>query len=177
MKSKSIRKICLVAVFAAIIAALSLISIPTPFGLAVTLQTFAVAVSAFALGRAGTAATVSYVLLGVAGLPVFSGFSGGPGVLLGASGGFIWAFPSFAFILSLAVYVNKALSKAAVCLMALIILYFAGILQFMFITSTPAKTAVVAFALYFAKDILSVGAAYFLCVRIRPATLKFMQLK
>ena len=177
MKGKNIRTICLVALFAALIAVMSLISIPTPLGLAVTLQTFSIAVAAFTLGMSGTAATVCYILLGVAGLPVFSGFNGGPGVLLGASGGFIWAFPLFAFILSLAVYVNKIAVKIALCLLALVILYAVGVGQFMFVTEASAKTAIIAFLLYFAKDILSVGAAYFLCVRIRPVILKFIQLK
>ena len=37
-------------------------------------------------------AVAAYLLLGFAGLPVFSGFQGGPGVLLGATGGYILGF-------------------------------------------------------------------------------------
>lgn len=76
---------------AAIIAICSWISIPTavPF----TLQTFAVffILSLFG-GRKGTITIAVYILIGLAGLPVFSGFKGGPAVLLGPTGGYIVGF-------------------------------------------------------------------------------------
>lgn len=43
-------------------------------------------------GRRGTLAILAYLLLGLVGLPVFSGFQGGPGVLLGTTGGYILGF-------------------------------------------------------------------------------------
>ena len=94
MKSKvNIKKICVTAVFTAVIAALSQIAVPTPVGVSVTLQTFAIALTAFLLDtKCAVAATLCYVALGAAGAPVFTGFAGGAGVLLGASGGFIFGF-------------------------------------------------------------------------------------
>lgn len=80
-----------VAVGAALIAVCSWISIPmtVPF----TLQTFAVFFLMAALGgKRGTAAVLVYILLGAVGLPVFAGFSGGIGVLLGSTGGYIFGF-------------------------------------------------------------------------------------
>ena len=41
---------------------------------------------------------VVYLLLGAVGLPVFSGFRGGMGVLLGVTGGYIWGFLATALI-------------------------------------------------------------------------------
>lgn len=77
--------------FAVLIAICAWISIP--FVIPVTLQTFAVFLTMGVLGgRLGTTAIVIYVLLGSAGLPVFSGFAGGMGVLLGNTGGYIWGF-------------------------------------------------------------------------------------
>ncbi len=79
------------AVFAVLIAICSWISIPTvvPF----TLQTFAVFLAVSVLGgRRGTLANVVYVLLGAVGIPVFSGFRGGIGVLLNTTGGYIVGF-------------------------------------------------------------------------------------
>jgi biotin transport system substrate-specific component len=80
-----------VALFAALIALCSWIAIPTtiPF----TMQTFAIfAVLGLLGGRRGTLAILSYLLLGLCGLPVFSGFQAGIGVLLGSTGGYLIGF-------------------------------------------------------------------------------------
>lgn len=80
-----------IALFAVLIAVGSWISIPTtvPF----TLQTFAVFVTLGILGgRRGTFSVLLYILLGAVGIPVFSGFRGGIGVLLGNTGGYIVGF-------------------------------------------------------------------------------------
>lgn len=81
----------MIAFFAAWIAVCSWISIPAavPF----SLQTFAVFLTIGVLGgRKGTAAVLVYILLGVAGLPVFAGMKGGLGVLFGTTGGYIIGF-------------------------------------------------------------------------------------
>ena len=81
-------QIVLVGVFAAVLAVLSQISIPLPSGIPVTLQTFAVALCGYALGwKRGLLATAVYVALGLVGLPVCSGFSGGGGAVLAMAGG------------------------------------------------------------------------------------------
>lgn len=85
------RDMVLIALFAALMAICSWISVPTtvPF----TLQTFAVFVTVGLLGgKRGTLAVLVYILLGAIGLPVFAGFSGGLGSLLGSSGGYIIGF-------------------------------------------------------------------------------------
>ena len=178
MNKTGIKKICLVAAFAAIMAALAQIAIPTPLGVSLTLQTFAIALAAFLLGaKLGAAATLCYIALGAAGVPVFAGFASGLGVILGPSGGFIFAFPVFAVLLSFAFYVNKSIAKIALCMSALIVLYLAGIIQFIIVSGSSVKVAIVTFLLYFVKDTLVVAAAYFLCGRIRKSAVKFMQSK
>lgn len=79
------------ALFAALIAICSWISIPTtiPF----TLQTFAVCVTTALLGtKRGFLSVLVYILLGLVGMPVFAGFTGGVGILLGTTGGYIIGF-------------------------------------------------------------------------------------
>ena len=101
-------QIVLVGVFAAVLAVLSQISIPLPSGIPVTLQTFAVALCGYALGwKRGLLATAVYVALGLVGLPVFSGFSGGLGKLAGPTGGYILGFLAIA---GLAGWVPAAIS-------------------------------------------------------------------
>ncbi len=83
--------IALIAMFTSIMAICSWISIPMaiPF----TLQTFGVFVAVGVLGgRRGTLAVLVYLLLGLAGVPVFAGFSGGIGYLMGSTGGYIVGF-------------------------------------------------------------------------------------
>lgn len=87
-----------IGLFAVVIAICSWISIPTvvPF----TLQTFAVFLAVAVLGgKRGTFAVIVYVLLGAVGLPVFSGFKGGIGVLLNTTGGYILGFVFSALVM------------------------------------------------------------------------------
>lgn len=49
----------------------------------------------------GTLSVIVYVLLGLAGVPVFAGFSGGIGVLFGPTGGYIIGFIFTALIVGL----------------------------------------------------------------------------
>lgn len=80
-----------IGVFAAIMAVCSWISIPSaiPF----TLQTMGVFTAIGVLGgKRGTVAVLTYILLGAVGLPVFAGFTGGIGIILGTTGGYIIGF-------------------------------------------------------------------------------------
>lgn len=80
-----------IALGAVLISICSWISIPTtvPF----TMQTFAVFFVLSALGgKRGTVAIIVYILLGAVGIPVFSNFTSGIGILLGNTGGYIVGF-------------------------------------------------------------------------------------
>ena len=84
----------LAALFAGLMAVCAWISVPVS-DIAFTMQTFAVFLALLLLGgKWGTVSIFIYLLLGFVGLPVFSGFRGGPGVLLGVTGGFLWGFLS-----------------------------------------------------------------------------------
>ena len=85
------KDITMIAQCTALMAVCSWISIPAavPF----TMQTFGVFLAVGLLGgKRGTAAVSVYLLLGAIGLPVFSGFTGGIGHMLGATGGYIIGF-------------------------------------------------------------------------------------
>lgn len=80
-----------IGVFVVLIAICSWISIPLV--VPVTLQTFGVFLAVAVLGgKRGTMAVIVYILLGAIGIPVFSGFMGGIGKLLGNTGGYIIGF-------------------------------------------------------------------------------------
>jgi len=95
----TIADLCYIAVFAAIIAVSAQTYIGMPFGVPITLQTFAVPLAGIVLGpKKGTIAVLIYVLLGAVGAPVFSEFTGGMGRVFGPTGGFILSFPLMALI-------------------------------------------------------------------------------
>ncbi|GEK21214.1 biotin transporter BioY [Cellulomonas xylanilytica] len=87
--------VALISTFAAFIAVCAILpGIPTGSGVPITLQTFAVILAGLVLGwRRGGLATLLYVVLGLAGLPIFSGGVGGVAVLAGPSVGYLLAFP------------------------------------------------------------------------------------
>lgn len=80
-----------IAMFAVVMAVCAWISIPAavPF----TLQTLGVFLAVGMLGgKRGTLAVLIYLLLGAVGMPVFAGFNGGLGYMLGSTGGYIVGF-------------------------------------------------------------------------------------
>lgn len=87
--------LALVASFAAFIAVCAILpGIPTPSGVPITLQTFGVMLAGLVLGPLrGGLATLLYVGLGLAGLPIFAEGAGGLGVLGKASVGYLLSFP------------------------------------------------------------------------------------
>ncbi len=87
-----IRDLAKVALCAALIAVSAWIVIPFP-AIPFTMQIFAIALTLFLLGgKRGTVAILVYLALGAVGMPVYSSFGSGFGVLAGATGGFLWGF-------------------------------------------------------------------------------------
>lgn len=124
----------LVALAAALTAICSWIQIPmsVPF----TMQTFAVFAVAGLLGfKRGSAAVAVYILLGAVGVPVFSGFRGGPDVLLGQTGGYIIGFLFSAMITGFAAdRLGRSTGILAASMLAgLAACYIFGTLWFMYV--------------------------------------------
>lgn len=100
METKKMKTLDMVyiALFACLMAICSWISIPgeVPF----TLQTMGVFLAIGLLGgKRGTIAVLVYILMGAVGLPVFSGFAGGIGRLVGVTGGYIVGFLASALVM------------------------------------------------------------------------------
>ena len=96
-KKLSIRELCYIGIFTAIISVCAQIQIPMPLGVPLTLQTLAIMLAGIVLGtKNGTITALVYILLGAFGAPVFSSLSGGPGIIFGRTGGFILSFPLLA---------------------------------------------------------------------------------
>lgn len=92
------KDLTLIALFAAILAICSWISIPTtiPF----TMQTFGVFLTISILGsKRGIIAICIYLLLGIIGIPVYANGTSGIGILLGPTGGYMISWIFFGLIL------------------------------------------------------------------------------
>ena len=86
------------ALFAGVIALCAWLAVPIS-DIGFTMQTFGVFLALGLLGgKWGTVSIGLYLLLGLVGLPVFSGFRGGPGMLLGVTGGYLWGFLLSGFV-------------------------------------------------------------------------------
>lgn len=87
-----VRNLARCALFVAAMTVCAWLALPVP-PVPFTLQSFAVFLALLLLGgKYGSLVCAVYLLLGVAGAPVFSGFRGGIGVLLGPTGGFLAGF-------------------------------------------------------------------------------------
>ena len=165
----------MIAVCAAVMAVCSWISIPAavPF----TMQTFGVFLAVGLLGgRNGTLAVVIYLLLGAAGLPVFSGFTGGIGHLFGATGGYIIGFVFSALLMWLMEHLLGRSLKALVASMiaGLLVCYAFGTAWFMVVYARDSGSIGLITALswcvfpYIIPDALKILLAAVMTRRLRP---------
>ena len=119
-----------IALCAALLAPCAWLSVPTqpPF----TMQTFGVFLTLLLLGaKDGTIAIGLYILLGALGVPVFSGFNGGMGALMGPTGGYIVGFLLICLIFGLLCGKGAGLwLKALALLLGLAVCYAFGTLWF-----------------------------------------------
>ena len=116
MKTKDM---VLTGVFAAVICVFAPFTIPIG-AVPISLATFAVYLAAAVLGtKKGTLAVLIYILIGMAGVPVFSGFAGGIGKILGVTGGYIIGYIPCAF--AIGVFTERFGGKNYIYPLALVI--------------------------------------------------------
>lgn len=170
----SVYDLVMVGLFAALIAVCAWITVPgtIPF----TLQTMGVFLAVGLLGgKRGTAAVLVYILLGAVGMPVFSGFSGGIGRLMGTTGGYIIGF----LVSALAMWGMEALFGdrkwvlPASMVLGLVLCYLFGTLWYLALYTS--KTGPVTFWAVMLKcvvpfivpDLAKIGIALLLSVKLK----------
>ena len=168
-----------VALMAAVTAVVAQIAIPLPFSpVPFTLQVLAVILSGLLLGpRYGALAQAVYVLVGTVGVPVFAGFSGGLGVILGPTGGYLVSYPIAAAVAGLAVpAVTGAARRRALSLgflwgcASLAVIYALGVTWLAVVTKLPFAVALAQGVLPFVLfDLIKVALAAFVAVATAPA--------
>ena len=164
-KFLSVQDMVLIAVFTAIMAICSWISVsagPVPF----TLQTFAVFVTAALLGtKRGTIAVVVYILLGIIGVPVIAG----------PTGGFIVGFILTAIIIGLLMNLANGKSevvKLVITVVAMVLgdvaCFAIGTVWFMVVTNNTVAVALTYCVIpYIIPDIAKIVVATIIANRVK----------
>lgn len=169
-----------IALFAALTAVCAWITIPSviPF----TLQTFGIFLSLGLLGgRRGTVSILVYILLGLVGLPVFSGFKGGIAAILGPTGGYIIGFVCFALIYWLITKLtnDKIYMQAVSFIIGLAVCYAFGTVWFVEVYSAKVEPVGYAAALsmcvlpFIIPDLIKITLALLLIRLLKPRIKEF----
>lgn len=157
--------------FAALTAAGAFIAIPisaVPF----TLQNLFTTLAGLLLGaRVGALSQTTYILVGVAGLPVFAGGKAGLGVLLGPTGGYLIGFVLGAFTIGKLAEIRKHPSAwwlFASALLGHVVIYGAGVTWLSFIAHISfRKAAIVGLLPFLPGDLLKCIVAAIVARKIR----------
>ena len=155
------REMVLAGMFAAVLAVISQLSIPTPAGVPVTIQVFGVALVGAVLGwKLGLCSVLVYILIGAAGLPVFANFGGGIRSRIGLTGGYIRAWPVMAVLCGIRPGLKNRISDLAVriflSLIGLAAVELIGGLQWAALSGDMTAGAVFAYSMvaFVPKDIV-----------------------
>lgn len=173
------KKMTYIAIMAVLIVICSWITVP--FTVPFTMQTFAVFCAVLILGgKEGTASVGLYLILGLVGLPVFSGFQGGITHLLGPTGGYIIGFVFSGIIYMLfepLINKNKKFKWPALTL-GLAACYLIGTLWFVVVCSAKGNAYSFTSALmlcvlpYIIPDAVKMILAVFISDKVKKAVFK-----
>ncbi|MEG1524574.1 MAG: biotin transporter BioY [Clostridia bacterium] len=163
------------ALFVALIAVCAWISIP--FTVPFTLQTFAIFAAVGLLGgKRATLTVLVYLLLGAIGIPIFSGFSGGFGRLLGTTGGYLIGFIFSCVVSGLILHKwGRSIFVMAIAMFSgLIVCYAFGTAWFLWVYARTTGPIGLAAALswcvvpFLIPDAVKIALAIFMTKRLEP---------
>lgn len=156
------------ALFAAVTAVLSQVAIPLPGLVPINLATLSVFLCGALLGpKWGAISQLVYLCLGLIGIPVFSGFRAGPGVITGPTGGYLIGYVLAAWAIGLILTKKPARWMLPVSMLIGMVIYDTlGTAWYMFSTNTSMIPSLIACVFPFLPgDAVKVAVATFVCSR------------
>lgn len=169
-----VRKMAMASLFAALIAVGAFVRIPVLLSpVPITLQVLFVFLAGAMLGaRWGLMSVLVYLLLGIVGLPVFSGGSSGLGVLLGPTGGYLIGFAIAAFIIGLFSEkwgTSSAVMNAVFMSAGMIVIYVLGTVYLMHVAQISVENALLLGAVpYLPGDLLKLVFSAVIAAKYSP---------
>lgn len=167
----SVRGMVFTAIMAALICISAPFTIPLPSAVPLSLATFAIYLTGTLLGRAkGTAAVAVYILLGLVGIPVFSGFMGGFAVIAGPTGGYIIGYLPCVFLTGLFadIFGGRVFASAIGMVLGTLVLYIIGTVWFVLFSGADVVTAFMGCVVPFlAGDAVKITAAVLISVPLK----------
>lgn len=114
------KTIAVIGVMTAVICIMGPLSLTLPVSpVPISLGTLAIYFVPYVLGmKRGTISCCIYLLIGLVGLPVFTGFSGGPAKLLGPTGGYLIGYIFMALICG---FVIDRTNKMPICFLGMVL--------------------------------------------------------
>ena len=172
MKKTDTRRLVFCALFTALIAVFSQLQIPIG-PVPVSLATLGVMLCGLLLGwRYGAPAVGAYILLGAVGVPVFAGFQGGAGRLLGPTGGYIIGYLFYALLsgLNLPCLQERFWGRCVLLLGGTAVCYGLGTAWFMHMSGRAlAESLSLCVIPFLPGDAAKIVLAAFLTPRLRKA--------
>ncbi len=165
----------LTSLFSALLCILSVVSVPIGT-VPVTLSLFGIfLIGAVLKTKIAVSAVLVYITIGALGLPVFSQFSSGLGVLFGPTGGYIWSYPIMTAIISYSrTKIKKHGNLTLIFSMSasLLICYLLGTSWYCFISNVPFYSAFIVCCVPFIFfDIIKLIAAFLISSTIKKSTI------
>lgn len=163
--------IVMTGMFSALLIVLSQLSIPTPTGVPITLQTFAVALTGVILGwKLGFLSTFIYILLGAVGLPVFANFKAGLQAIAGPTGGFIYGFLLMVILCGIGGTRKNMVQGIVIGIIGLLGCHLLGINHFAFLSNISFwKSALLVSIPYLIKDVVSIAIGFVIGIKVKKS--------
>lgn len=173
--NSKVYQLAIIGVMAAVICVLGPLSIP--IGLVpISFTILAIHITLYTLGtKKGTLSLLTYLLVGLVGVPVFSGFSSGPSKLLGPTGGYLIGYIFMALIAGF--FIDRFFSKWYLCVAGMVlgtaVCYLFGTAWLAYQANMSASAALAAGVIPFiAGDLVKIAIAALIGPQIRKRLMK-----
>lgn len=162
-----------IAVFAALIVVLGMVTVPLAGGVPITGQTLGVMLAGLVLGaRRSPLAVLLVLVLAAIGLPVLAGGRGGLGVFAGPTAGYLLGWIAGSIVIGLIAHHRRFTwwrAALGVVVGGILVVYLFGIPVQAFMTGVPLGPTALSSLVFLPGDLLKAAAATVLAVGLHRA--------